>query len=54
MNEQFNTSKKMDNQDVIKVVLNSKNSQAVRELMNKLSAQLMDKNKKLYERLAYK
>lgn len=40
--------------DVTKVVLNSQNSQAIRELMDKLSAQLMEKNRKLYERLAYK
>lgn len=45
---------KADDKNVTKVVLNSKNSQAVRELMDKLSVQLMEKNRKLYERLAYK
>ena len=45
---------KAEDKNVTKVVLNSKNSQAVRELMDRLSAQLMEKNKKLYERLAYK
>lgn len=50
----------MDNKDIvidnnagkdnIKVVLNSQNSQAIRELMDKVSAE----NKELYERLANK
>ena len=38
----------------IRIILNSKNSQAIREAMDTLSAQLMEKNKNLYERLAYK
>ena len=43
-----------DSKDNIKVVLNSQNSQAIRELMDKVSADLMEKNKELYERLANK
>lgn len=41
-------------EQVMHVTLNSRNSQAIRELMDKLSSQLMEKNRKLYERLAYK
>lgn len=54
MKDKVVATKIADGKDVTKVVLNSRNSQAVRELMDKLSIQLMEKNRKLYERLAYK
>ena len=41
-------------QNNVKIILNSENSQAIREAMDKMSAELMEKNHKLYERLAYK
>ena len=38
----------------VKIILNSKNSIAVKEAIQKVSRAVMEKNKELYRRLAYK
>ena len=46
--------KSNNNTNTMRIVLNSQNSNPVREAMDRLSAQLMEKNRSLYERLAQK
>ena len=38
----------------VKIILNSKNSVAVKEAIQKVARAVMEKNKELYRRLAYK
>lgn len=57
MENNITTQKKNgeDNEEhVVHVVLNSQNSPAIRELMDKLSDKIFEKNRNLYERLAKK
>lgn len=42
------------NEKVRKIILNSKNSIAVKEAIREVSKEVMEKNKELYRRLAYK
>lgn len=42
------------NEKVRKIILNSKNSIAVKEAIREVSKEVMAKNKELYRRLAYK
>lgn len=54
MDSKIKLEKQDDKAQMPRIVLNSQNSKPVREAMDRLSAQLMEKNRKLYERLAYK
>ncbi len=42
------------NKGTMRIVLNSKNSIAVKDAIRKVSKAVMEKNKELYRRLAYK
>lgn len=46
--EKSNTAK------TCRIILNSKNSVAVKEAIREVSKEVMEKNKELYRRLAYK
>ena len=43
-----------DQEQVKRVVLNSRNSEAIKEAMREVSQEIMKKNEELYRRLAYK
>ncbi|SHI44031.1 hypothetical protein SAMN02745671_00621 [Anaerovibrio lipolyticus DSM 3074] len=46
--------KEDDQEQVKRVVLNSRNSEAIKEAMREVSQDIMKKNEELYRRLAYK
>ena len=43
-----------DQEQVKRVVLNPRNSEAIKEAMREVSQEIMKKNEELYRRLAYK
>ncbi|ORU01362.1 hypothetical protein D081_0181 [Anaerovibrio sp. JC8] len=50
-----NTEVREESQEQVKrVVLNSRNSEAIKEAMQEVSQEIMKKNEELYRRLAYK